>query len=248
MSGSYVLRTSDDPTMSVAIDVPQGWATTTPVSENIPSVTGIYTIDFGICIKIYRVYLPAVTRNYPPIYPIYLPVVTRNYSPPDIINGGFENGWTGWTHGGELPQTITSANPHSGNFSALLGYPGYKCENGVPVGSAWIQQTFLVPHTTAPRLSFWYNIWTQDKNPYRTYDFDVFEVKINNTVVLMDARITGTYGCNLPLAQQDLGWRVKEVGLDQYRDQRITIRFRNLSYPDGWFNTWTYVDDVRFMP
>jgi hypothetical protein len=177
-----------------------------------------------------------------------LPVVTRNYSPPDIINGGFENGWTGWTHGGELPQTVTSTNPHSGNFSALLGNPGYKCEKGVPVGSAWIQQAFLVPHTAAPRLSFWYNIWTQDKNPYRTYDFDIFDVKINDTVVLTDARITGTYGCDLPVVQQDLGWRVKEVSLDQYRGRRITIRFRNLSFPDGWFNTWTYVDDVRFMP
>ena len=246
--GNYVLRTSDAPPMSVAIQVPQGWVTTTPVSENIPSVTGIYTVNFGIHREIYIIYLPAVTRNYPPVYPVYLPVVARDYSPPDLINGGFENGWTGWTHGGELPRTITSANPHSGNFSALLGNPGYKCENGVPVGSAWIQQTFLVPHTAAPRLSFWYNIWTQDKNPYRTYGFDIFDVKINDTVVLTDARITGTYGCNLPVAQQDLGWRVKEVSLDQYRGQRITIRFRNLSYPDGWFNTWTYVDDVRFMP
>ena len=246
--GNYVLRTSDAPPMSVAINVPQDWVATTPVSESIPSVTGIYTVDFGIHREVYPVYIPVVSRNYPPIYPIYLPVVARDYSPPDLINGGFENGWTGWTHGGELPRTITSANPHSGNFSALLGNPGYKCENGVPVGSAWIQQTFLVPHTAAPRLSFWYNIWTQDKNPYRNYDFDVFEVKINATVVLMDARITGTYGCNLPVAQQDLGWRVKEVSLNDYRGQRVTIRFRNLSYPDGWFNTWTYVDDVRFMP
>lgn len=247
-SGSYVLRTSDAPTISVAIQVPQGWVTTTPVSENIPSVTGIYTIDFGIHREIYIIYLPAVIRNYPPVYPVYLPVVARDYSPPDIINGGFENGWTGWTHGGELPQTVTSSNPHSGNFSALLGNPGYKCENGVPVGSAWIQQTFLVPHTAAPRLSFWYNIWTQDKNPYLSNDFDSLDVKINDALVFRDAKITGTYGCNLPLAQQDLGWRVWEIGLDNYRGQRITIRFQNRSYPDRWFNTWTYVDDVRFIP
>jgi len=233
MSGSYVLRTSSEPSMSVAIKVPQGWGATTPISEEIPSTTGIYTIDFGI----YRV-----------VYPFYLPFVARDYSLPDITNGGFEDWWTGWTHGGELPQTITSTSPHSGYFSALLGDPAHKCEKGVPVGSAWMQQVFLVPHTAAPRLTFWYNIWTQDKNPYLSNDFDSFDVKINDALVFRDAKITGTYGCNLPAAQQDLGWRVKEVSLEEYRGRQITIRFENRSYPDGWFNTWTYVDDVRFIP
>jgi len=246
--GNYVLRTSNDPPMSVAINIPPDWVATTPVSESIPSVTGIYTVDFGIHREIYPIYLPAIVQNYPPVYLVYMPVVARDYSPPDIINGGFENGWTGWTHEGELPRTITSANPHSGNFSALLGNPGYKCEKGVPVGSAWIQQDFPVPHTAAPRLSFWYNIWTQDKNPYLTDKFDTFDVRINGILVFRDAKITGTHGCDLQPVEENLGWRVGEIDLDNYRGQRITIRFQNRSYPDGWFNTWTYVDDVRFIP
>jgi hypothetical protein len=227
VSGGYVLRTSSEPTISVAIQVPPGYITTTPISEDIPAATGTYTVDFGIRVA------------------IYLPIATRNYPPP--INGGFEDRWTGWTHGGELSQTITSTNPHSGNFSALLGDPAYECENGVPVGSAWVEQTFFVPHTDYPRLSFWYNIFTQDKNPYLSDEFDSFDVKINDVLFFRDAKRTGMYGCD-PQVEEDLGWRIGEIDLSNYSDQQVTIRFENRSHPDGWFNTWTFVDDVRFMP
>jgi hypothetical protein len=229
ISGTFVLRTSSAPTLSVIIDVPPGHVATTPISETIPATTGSYSVAFGIRAE------------------IYLPVITRYYPLPKLINGGFEDGWTGWTHGGELAQTITSTNHHSGTFSALLGDPDYVCQNRVPVGSAWVEQTFYVPRTDDPRLLFQYNIVTQDINPYLSDEFDSFDVKINGSLKFRDARRTGTYGC-APQEEEDLGWQHGEINLGDYRGQLITIRFENWNRPDGWYNTWTFVDDVQLMP
>jgi len=227
LSGSYVLRTSSAPAISVTIEVPPGYVTTTPVSKAIPAATGSYSAMFGIRTQIY---LPVIARRWPP-----------------IVNGGFEAGWTGWTHGGELAQTITSMNPHSGDFSALLGDPTYVCQYGVPIGSAWMEQTFRVPNIGNPRLSFWYNVVTQDVNSYLSDDFDSFDVGINGSLEFRDAKVTGMYGC-APQGTKDLGWRHGEIDLNDYRGQQVAIRFENWNRPDRWYNTWTFVDDVRFVP
>ena len=337
-SGSFVLRTSNQPAISVTIAMPSGHLPTTPISHPIPSITGTYSNrDFGIyggaCMQgkvfddvnangrdddeaglagakitasdgtttttgpsgIFTVCAPVgtgpvtVTERDPtgytstvalngvgvrivdsntlrvdnpdagrmyagnkfgdlrviPRWSLYLPVFMRDYPLPSIINGGFEEGWTGWTHGGELPQTVLSTNPHMGSFSALLGDPAYECENGVPVGSAWVEQAFFVPHTISPTLSFWYNIFTQDRNPFLDDEFDSFDVRIDGNLVFRDAKKKGTYGC-APGVEQDLGWQSGEIDLSRYRGRRVVIRFENRSSPDGWFNTWTFVDDVQF--
>jgi uncharacterized protein YegL len=65
VGGSYVLRTSSEPTVSVTIEVPPGYATTTPTSEDIPAITGIYSVEFGIRVVIYLPVLPRPpTRHY----------------------------------------------------------------------------------------------------------------------------------------------------------------------------------------
>jgi len=93
---------------------------TTPVSKDIPSLTG-YTVDFGMACHA----LPARCRS--------------RWPPPAFINGGFENGWTGWAHGGELDQAITAVNPYWAAFLSL-GNPAYVCLDGVPTGSAWMSR------------------------------------------------------------------------------------------------------------
>jgi hypothetical protein len=110
-----------------------------------------------------------------------------------------------------------------------------------------MEQTFYVPYTDRPGLSFWYNIFTQDKNTYLSDEFDSFDVRVNDGLRFRDAKITGTYGC-APQVQTDLGWRVGEIDLGDYRGQTIMIRFENRNSYDRWYNTWTFVDDVRFMP
>jgi len=227
IDGNYVLRTSSQPTISVIVEVPAGYVTTTPTSTVIPAATGIYSAQFGI--RTVR-YFPVVMKRYPP-----------------IINGGFEDGWTGWTHGGELAQTITSTEPYEGRFSALLGDPAYVCQNGVPTGSAWMEQAIYVPSTDHPRLHFEYRIVTQDMNPYVEDGFDSFDVRINGNLEFRDANRTYPYGC-APQEKKDLGWRSGEIDLRPYRGQQVRIRFLNRNSPDKWYNTWTFVDDVQCVP
>lgn len=230
ISGTFVLRTSSEPVISVTIEVPPGYVTTTPISETIPAATGIYSVAFGIRTE------------------VYLPIVTKEYPLPSIINGGFEDGWTGWTHGGELAQTIASTNPYSGSFSALLGDPDYVCQNGVPVGSAWMEQSFYVPRTNNPKLYFFFRLITEDINPYLEERFDSFDVRIDGDLVFREAKETGAYGCG-PQEKKDFGWQSsEEIDLSAYRGQEITIRFENRNWGDRWYNTYTYVDDVRFVP
>jgi len=184
----------------------------------------------------------------------YLPVVRRNYPPIIVVNGGFEDGWTGWMPGGKLAQAVSSAHWQSGRYSALLGDPSYNCAGGVPAGSAWVEQTVVIPSSvTSPTLYFKYNIFTQDKNPFLEDEYDRFDVRVGNTLVFSDARRTDPYGCDLASKDLDLHWKDGKVGLSAYSGQQITIRFENRSTSDygpdfGWYNTWTFVDDVRIEP
>lgn len=176
---------------------------------------------------------------------IHLPIVLNNYRP--VVNGGFEQGWRGWTHGGELHQSICSDADfvHSGSRSALLGDPNYECKKGVPVGSAWMSQTFVVPsHMESPQLSFYYRIFSEDK--FVEDKFDSFDVYINETLILRTGDPGDEYGCDRPA--DDLGWQhFDEWDLTGYRGQYITVKFYNVSRHDTWYNTWTYVDDVQIQ-
>ena len=222
--GGYELHTSIDPAMSVTVEIPPGYVATTPISVPVPAATGTYTVNFGIRVA------------------VYLPVVATSYTPSAIINGGFEEGWTGWIHGGELSQTVTSTHPHSGNYSALLGSPDYPCRD-VPVGRAWMEQPVIVPSDGSPRLSLWYRIFTYDRNHDLGNIYDLFVVKINGVQVFADMNTDEPYGCQDPVT--DLGWRQAIVDLSGYRGSCITLRFENWNRPDPHYNTWTYVDDVR---
>jgi hypothetical protein len=33
-----------------------------------------------------------------------------------------------------------------------------------------------------------------------------------------------------------------------YQGTNITLRLENISAYDNWYNTWTYVDDIQFVP
>jgi len=170
---------------------------------------------------------------------VFLPVVVA----PDS-NWGFETGdFTSWQHGGELAQSVSTAMPRSGNYSALLGSPSYAC-NSVPVGSAWLRRSVTVPSSGSPTLSFWYRIYTQDKNTNLTDDYDLFAVYINGSRVWADANTSDPYGCS---TLKNLGWQPASVSLNGYQGQTIQITFYNYNRaPNGaqWYNTYTYVDDV----
>jgi len=185
---------------------------------------------------------------------VFLPIVIA----PDP-NWGFETGnFTSWQHGGELAQSVSTDMPHSGNYSALLGSPSYPC-NGVPIGSAWLRRSVTVPSSGSPTFSFYYRIFTQDKTaPEYLGVFDLgtvvpsgdrFAVEINGEQLFADANTTKKEICDpahgiLYPTPHDLDWQHGIVPLSNYKGQTIEITFHNYNWPDKWYNTYTYVDDV----
>jgi len=114
---------------------------------------------------------------------IYLPLVLRNYAP--FANGSFENGWNPWGHDGELRQSLTQddhAPDAEGQWSVLLGDPGYRNLGGVPVGSGRIWQTFSVPRSDNPEIIIWYRIYTHDVvwGAHTSKYYDSFEIYIKD--------------------------------------------------------------------
>jgi hypothetical protein len=169
---------------------------------------------------------------------IFLPILMA----PDP-NWGFEKGdFTNWQHGGKLAQSVSTAEHHSGNYSALLGSPSYPCTN-VPIGNAWLRRNVTVPSSGSPILSFQYKIHTQDYNASEPWQYDYFAVDINGSEVLTDSNTIW------PADQEncttyEFEWTLGVVSLDAYKGHTIEITFYNHNRPDKFYNTYTYVDDV----
>ncbi|MGD2165247.1 MAG: hypothetical protein PVH50_06940 [Anaerolineae bacterium] len=187
---------------------------------------------------------------------VYLPSVLRNYSgqgpgptPDPVLNGGFEAGdLSDWSFGGDAsglqPRVVTS--PHwGGTYAAVLGQENAPCEPGQGglVGRSWLYQDIRVPDTGSPQLSLYYRILTYDK--MNADKFDRVEIYINGTL-LTRLGDTGDYGCDAGVS--DLGWRQFVHDLTPYRGQTVRLRLVNVTHPDDWFGTWTYVDEVGVTP
>jgi hypothetical protein len=177
---------------------------------------------------------------------VFLPILVA----PDP-NWGFETGdFTSWQHDGQLAQSVSTAMPHSGNYSARLGRPDYECDD-VPEGSAWLRRNVTVPSSGSPTLSFWYLMVSQDKTSTEKLDwYDLFEVRINGSRVFADANFTIEPDDETCPITYNSGWKPEVVPLDAYKEgERIEITFynHNRAPPDHgakWYNTYTYVDDI----
>jgi hypothetical protein len=86
----------------------------------------------------------------------------------------------------------------------------------------------------------YYRILTYDK--LNADKFDRFEVYIDGTLLGRFGDTRSDHGCSQPLS--DLGWEQFTYDLQAYRGRTIRLRLINVAYPDDWFGTWTYVDDV----
>jgi uncharacterized repeat protein (TIGR01451 family) len=176
---------------------------------------------------------------------IFFPLIVRDFKP--FCNGGFETGdFTCWAYGGKLDHIVQRAPVYEGSHAAELGSGRYACRNGVPVGSAWISQAFTVPpcydpSRPKPTLSFKYAIFSQDI--LRGDRWDSFDVYISDTLILRDGNDKWEEArCD---TVWNSGWRSHSEDLSAYKGQNIEVTFRNVSRVDGWFNTWTYVDNVQ---
>ena len=165
-------------------------------------------------------------------------VATPTPKPPTLCDGTFDDKFECWEHGGELEQSVKC---EGGQCYAVLGSSDYRCEGGVPMGEAWIKQSFQISPTiaTSPTLSLRYRVFSYDLDTQ-----DWFQVQINDDLV-------GQYGDSLgsvPSCDRepwDSGWRTVEFDLSRYEGQKVEVLLSNVNSKYEWWNTWTYVDDVQ---
>jgi hypothetical protein len=109
------------------------------------------------------------------------------------------------------------------------------------VGRASISQVTNVPDNGHPELHVWYRVFSHD-----TVQFDYFAIELARwpngepETVWLDG---STYWLDGNLWRST--WREAVIGLDDYRGQNITVTLYNaMTNSDGYYNTWTYVDDI----
>jgi hypothetical protein len=146
-----------------------------------------------------------------------------------IQNGGFETGTlANWTTGGVAAPTISTAQKHSGTYSALDG----ASSGGEPNGDDFLYQTITIPNTaTKATLTFWYWPATTD-----TITYDWQEAQVQNTSGATLAQI-------MKVCSNAQAWTQVTYDLTTYKGQTIRIYFND--HQDGYGDlTYMYVDDV----
>ena len=209
----------------------------------------------------------------PPGFSIRLPQLENNNQ--SLENGNFESGvdthgnpvgWIAASSGDQgLPYSLVDQNPTVPSFdgeiplgahSMLLGWPDYPCSStGVPIGAAAIEQTFTVSDVAdgvGLRLEFKYIIYTQDGGASPLYDrFEVYiEHSGSDQLVYADGRTDRTVSCQNWYRLPSSSWQTGSIDLvnpSDYRGENITISFQNWNRVDGWYNTFTYLDDVELV-
>lgn len=156
-----------------------------------------------------------------------------------LENGDFTDGTAHWgLVQSNLPVAATDGR-------ALLGDAALTC-HPIPLGEAAVTQ--MVDLQAAPAghnitLYFDYEIVTEDK--FANNDFDRFVALINGQEKHRDGyRGNDTIGCGK--------WHtVKQTNfvldLTSYGGQNISLLLGNTTRYDAWYNTYTYVDNVRVV-
>jgi hypothetical protein len=191
----------------------------------------------------------------------YVPVLLKNanISIPAFVSGDFESGtFAGWKAWGALPYSIVTGPlpPGGGSYAALLGSPDYGCGDApnVPIGRAIIQAYASVP-SGSPYLRFDYRVLSYDSVRSSGGEWwDRLEVQVSGTI---PPDVNGShhgdsnpYGDpdpgNLNCANlYDSGWQQGEINLSAYAGQVILLTFFNENHADGYWNTYTYLDNIR---
>jgi cardiolipin synthase len=147
-----------------------------------------------------------------------------------VVNGGFETGtlssWTAAT--GTLAPTVSTAKPHTGTYSALLGKTAKPEVNG----NSSIYQTVTIPAGDTATLTYWYWPSTTDTITYAWQ-----EAQIRNTSGTMLAQV-------MKVASNAKAWTEVTYNLTPYAGQTIQIYFN--AHGDGYSSDYVYMylDDV----
>jgi hypothetical protein len=95
-----------------------------------------------------------------------------------------------------------------------------------------------VPETVSPTLSLRYRVFSYDLD-----NQDFFQVNINGKTV----RQFGNTEWNESSCDRDAwgpDWKSAQFDLSSYSGQVIEVSLQNVNGKNGWWNTWTYVDDI----
>lgn len=163
-----------------------------------------------------------------------------------MVNGGFENGLTGWTPSGQV--TVINgtdgayAAPHGGTHMAKIGQD---TNPGNPVSVNIISQPIPAGIRS---VGFYYNFYTQD---VQGYDEPGMMVYVN------DKQVQQIWAGDVNSAESSdgsahsTGWQRMNVYVGDVTDATLTIAFYsgNTGSDDPDFNSqsWLYVDDVTTL-
>jgi len=168
--------------------------------------------------------------------PEVAPTGTPTPEPATFCNGNFEDDFECWQHGGELHQDVKC---DGGQCYAVLGDPSYNCEGGVPLGEAWIGQSFQVPLTVSPTLSLRYRVFSYDLD-----NLDFFQVSADGEPLFQSGNPEWAES-SCDREAWDSGWQSVQFDLSLYKGKSVEVFLRNVNGMYEWWNTWTYVDDVE---
>lgn len=192
----------------------------------------------------------------------YLPILLKNFdtSIPFFVSGNFETGtFAGWKTEGVLQRSIVThpvrptggTPPNGGTYAALLGSPSYGCfDSGpayIPIGQASMKAYANVPDSGTPFLRFHYRVLSYDTVKVGQEWWDRLEVQVNGTPL-------ARYGDPDPGSPQDpfkcsklydSQWLSAEFNLSAYKGQTILLTFFNENHKDGYWNTYSYLDNIR---
>jgi serine/threonine protein kinase len=161
--------------------------------------------------------------------------------PDNLRNGLFNEGFDYWETGGELN---TAVECEAGQCFAVLGDLEYACDGGVPVGEAWVKQSFRVPDTVGPTVWLRYRVFSYDILSDDLERSDFFQVSVNgNSVGRFGNTEWNESACNREA--WDSGWQSATFDLSPYQGERVELSFHVVNGADQWWNTWAYVDDVK---
>ena len=209
-----------------------------------------------------KVFLPKLAYNFYPLVNGAFEAGTSGWS---FVNAGLPASLTS----GPALNPITGLNdPYipAGRNSAFLGNPDYPCSlTGVPLGYAAVEQIITVPDgpdVGQVELTFDYIIYSQDVSPVVMADgndqFAVYVTAGNNLQMLFEDnnRVNTNLSClnwrrvpgveNVRDGEID-GWATGSVDLTAFAGMNVTLSFRNYNRLDGWYNTYTYLDNIQLV-
>jgi hypothetical protein len=192
---------------------------------------------------------------------VFVPILLgkSDASIPTAVFDGFETGaFVGWKNSGILPHQIVNhpvspvdgTPPNGGTYAARLGSDSYGCGDTpiVPIGRATIEAYTVVPTSGTPYLRFDYRVLSYDTVQAKSGEWwDRLEVRANGNAL-------ARYGDPFPGSDQDplscdklydTDWQQAEFDLSGFAGQIVLLTFFNENHKDGYWNTYSYLDNIR---